>query len=125
MTTETLAPRVAKGAEWMDANRPGWFARVDISRFDIGNADRCVLGQECGSYWIALREYHDLKPVNVRHVRDWAYAHGFNDMRSDESGLSECTDERGGLQECWITEILSRRFAAIPQPAIETESVSA
>lgn len=49
----TIAERVAAGAEWLDANYPGWADRVDIVLLDIRDCEDCVLGQLAGNYWHA------------------------------------------------------------------------
>jgi hypothetical protein len=37
--------RVAAGAEWMDANAPGWMASIDLNLLDVKSPFKCVLGQ--------------------------------------------------------------------------------
>jgi len=49
----TLAERVAAGAEWLDANYPGWVDHVDLVLLDIRDCEDCVLGQLAGNYWHA------------------------------------------------------------------------
>lgn len=49
MNEETLEAdaraRVAAGVAWLDEHRPDWRERVELRRFDIRSACRCVLGQ--------------------------------------------------------------------------------
>ena len=47
--------RVAGGAAWLDAERPGWEAHVDLGTLDVGASCRCVIGQVLGDYYIAAR----------------------------------------------------------------------
>jgi len=42
---DTIAERVARGADWLDGNSPGWQERIDLGRLDLANACLCVLGQ--------------------------------------------------------------------------------
>jgi hypothetical protein len=45
VTTSTIAERVAAGAAWLDANRPGWVERIDLETLDLGDPCRCIVGQ--------------------------------------------------------------------------------
>jgi hypothetical protein len=37
--------RVKRGAALLDRERPGWEGKMDISKFDIWEPNRCILGQ--------------------------------------------------------------------------------
>jgi hypothetical protein len=50
----TVTERVAAGAAFLDQTEPGWDARIDLDRLDIGSDCGCVLGQLHGSYSSAL-----------------------------------------------------------------------
>jgi len=40
-----IATRVARGVALLDEQKPGWVGLIDLSAFDIGSTDRCILGQ--------------------------------------------------------------------------------
>ena len=42
--------RVAAGAAYLDDNEPGWAARIDLNRLNLGSCFGCILGQLYGSY---------------------------------------------------------------------------
>lgn len=50
----TITDRVAAGAAWLDAERPGWVERIDLDRLDLESPCRCILGQEFGDYFEAI-----------------------------------------------------------------------
>ena len=52
-----VARRAARGAEFMDGVRPGWFDEVDGSRLNIYSTKNCILGQIYGSYEVGARLY--------------------------------------------------------------------
>lgn len=37
---------VKAGAEWLDANFPGWYMNIDTATLDLNSMESCVLGQE-------------------------------------------------------------------------------
>lgn len=117
MTTETLASRVSEGAKWMDRHRPGWAERIDTNELRMSHCTRCVLGQDRGSYWEVVRFFSR----QYEHDTRWAEAHGFN-LREYEQHSSGMW---AALSECWVTEILARRFAAIPQEQPQPVAVTA
>jgi hypothetical protein len=49
----TIDERVAAGATWLDANRPGWWQRINLDTLDLGDECKCILGQEHGDYFRA------------------------------------------------------------------------
>lgn len=46
----TVPERVAAGVAWLDANHPGWVARVNPGLLRMSDCARCVLGQLFGNY---------------------------------------------------------------------------
>jgi hypothetical protein len=44
-TTGKYAERIAKGAEFLDAERPDWRSSIDLDRLQLAHCERCVLGQ--------------------------------------------------------------------------------
>lgn len=49
-TTPTIEQRVAAGAEWLDANVPGWLDLINLAHLRLDDACRCILGQTFGDY---------------------------------------------------------------------------
>jgi hypothetical protein len=99
MTTIDL--RVAAGAAWLDANRPGWWQRINLATLDLGDPCRCVLGQLFGDYAEA--------PVGARFTDTDAYVaidQGFNNAGGE--------DEDATLTAAWRTLITARRNAEDP-----------
>lgn len=40
-----IATRVARGAQWLDRNYPGWWAKIDLETLTVSSCKSCVLGQ--------------------------------------------------------------------------------
>jgi hypothetical protein len=47
---DTIAARVRRGAELLDAREPGWAEKVALDRLAMADCDRCVLGQVFGTF---------------------------------------------------------------------------
>ena len=45
---ESQQTRVARGIEWLDADVPEWWKRVDPDTLDMTNSERCVMAQLTG-----------------------------------------------------------------------------
>jgi len=117
MTTEMLA-RVSEGAKWMDRHRPGWADRIDTDALDLQHCHKCVIGQIVSSYWAFVGRYQEDKATFHRNEA-WAVQHGFSMPYATtwpDPHISRWKD----LREAWITEVLARRFAALPQD-VKTE----
>jgi hypothetical protein len=52
-TEAAIYARVAKGAAFLDAWRPGWFQKINVTTLDLSNTCLCVLGQLEGGFWEA------------------------------------------------------------------------
>jgi len=105
--TETVEARVARGAEWLDEQEPGWERRIDLAALDLEDGCRCVLGHVfndaaivasvtadyIGGYQWALRHFE--KPWA------WARGHGF----LWKSGALSDID---ALDEAWISLVKTR-----------------
>lgn len=50
--TETVQERVARGAAWLDEQKPGWEDLIDFDTLDLSSCSLCVVGQvfACGPY---------------------------------------------------------------------------
>lgn len=67
--------RVARGARWLDENKPGWAMTVDPDRLDLGSATSCVLAQVYGD------SYYRTPPIRELSGRArlcWSVKYGFN-----------------------------------------------
>ena len=53
MTDTAPAPAdlVAAGAAWLDTNRPGWVADIDLDLLDMADDRNCILGQLYGNFF--------------------------------------------------------------------------
>jgi len=51
----STSPRIERGAALLDELRPGWDKTIDVDRLDLGNCERCILGQLYGGYDQALQ----------------------------------------------------------------------
>jgi hypothetical protein len=106
----TIDDRVAAGSAWLDANRPGWWQRINLDTLDLGDPCRCVLGQEYGDYFDAPNEA-------VGDIGDASIERGY-DVLDEWSipGRTEHTvsEELADLNAAWRTLIQARRNAEDP-----------
>ncbi len=77
----TVVERVARGYEWLKANRAGHLSELDPASLDVESAWDCPLGQT-GTYYDAVADavpYTDGVDIDqLGQARfDWAHAHGF------------------------------------------------
>lgn len=80
---DSVEARVARGAAWLDKNRPGWEGKFDPSRFDIRNAEFCICGFVFGDY---LNLWTDLViAMGTSKARTFMEAHGF--ISDDDADL--------------------------------------
>lgn len=49
----TISERVARGAAWLDENKPEWWRRVSLIELEMASPCRCVLGQVFGDFYLA------------------------------------------------------------------------
>jgi hypothetical protein len=89
------AARVARGAAWLDGERPGWAGIIRLHELSMSSCSRCVLGQLFGDY----RSRVDVSDLPAER---WAFLHGFNTCA--ESGWA-------ALHAAWLAEIEKRRTA--------------
>lgn len=83
---------VRAGIQWLDKNRPGWLAKIDTRRLDLGRCTDCVIGQVDGFY-------HYLPDALAGDGRDslgasvvavwWMVEHGFTS--TDDADWSDLT----------------------------------
>lgn len=97
--TATIEERIAAGAAWLDANRPGWVDRIDLDTLRLDNPCRCILGQEYGDFYTA--------PYEIRGVLgEMATQLGFDAKLTDDGA------DYAELTEAWQRLILARRAGA-------------
>ena len=54
ITEEAVQKRVERGAEYFDDVDAGWHRRVNAETLELGNGERCVLGQLHGGFRLGL-----------------------------------------------------------------------
>ena len=102
-------PWVKKGAEWLDANYPGWASRINLDTLDLHRNDACVLGQ------LAPRGGYILFVVAFGLTITWCMNHGF--LRREDNTY---WDNWFYLTESWKVEVRAR----LPQASLVEESVA-
>lgn len=90
---------IARGMAWLDAERPGWRERLDRTRLDMSNPDRCPLGQEFGSsrpdgtgYYYAVATF-DFDPVALGFTVELSRSHWKEELERDVSRYRQLTRE--------------------------------
>lgn len=104
-----LDPRVVRGAELLDERMPGWAEHIGLDDLDLGDAERCVLGQIglCvfdADYCGTVERLFDI-PRPFNHTLDEEFAHGFVGEDFDAGDWRT-------LEQDWRLAILSRRTPA-------------
>jgi hypothetical protein len=102
MENLTIEARVARGAEWLDQQRPGWEQpdNFDLRRFDLSDPCRCVIGQVYGDY-DEVTAGHSAIDLDD----DLAYWLGFYAGYIDEHNR----EEYAALETEWVRVIAARR----------------
>ncbi len=100
--------RVAKGAAWLDTERPRWWRSVKVTMLDMEKPSMCVLGQVFAKDAMKSQRYdrfisHGYDIVFNAHQRKIT-THGFN-----VQGGGPTYDE---LHFAWLDEIRARRNAS-------------
>lgn len=83
VTANKVAERVARGAAWLDEQKPGW-PQLITEELEMSGCRSCVLGQvfaveggkESG-YWWALDSVGWTEETGASAIWDWASYHGF------------------------------------------------
>ena len=97
----TINERVTRGAAALDKANPGWERRVDLSKLDLQDSCRCVLGQLYGHYFDGLMALENGSvPI------DMAVTPGANLGFNARSG--EPPSAYRALDEAWISFIKER-----------------
>jgi hypothetical protein len=118
----TITERVAAGAAWLDANRPGWVERIDLDTLDLGDPCRCVLGQDFAADSQGYTSGFDAGLVAVtdggltedgyRHAADAGFyaVADLSDNDDDDDGF-RMNKEYRELTDAWRALIRERRAA--------------
>lgn len=80
---------VAAGAEWLDANFPGWEREIDLGTLELQSCTNCILGQGLRSLY-GMNGYYR---IDSEYGDEWIDSHGFF-YPEDESFWSELIKER-------------------------------
>jgi hypothetical protein len=98
----TVEQRVANGVWWLNANKPGWEALINLEALDIEEPCRCVIGQVFGDYHESLFG----QPGRLAH--QVAANHGFN-SNPPTSPEYDGANEYAALEAEWIRVVEARR----------------
>jgi len=86
---------VERGAAFLDERDPNWPNKIDVGRLDLGDCERCILGQLYVDYDEALTEL------------------SLSAREAERLGFNTVGPQRyWHLTAGWIREVLSRRTAA-------------
>lgn len=88
--------RVARGADMLDKNRPGWEHQINLEILDMNDPYKCVLGQLQGEFFSGLRTIED-NGAN-------SFDYGFDVHHTDQNKIFY-----GDLDEAWFSQIMLRR----------------
>lgn len=139
-------PRIARGMEWLDQERPGWLDRIDMARLDVGCPCNCLLGQEfdlelprnqrierVNHAWDFLSDGYDCglhyaaslyNLASNTSAVEWAVQHGFS-IEPELTSLfyeGDVDVSYGVLTDQWREAILARQQqVAIANEALEQE----
>lgn len=100
---DTVAERVARGVALLDEKVPGWHDRIDLSRLDMWDEARCILGQLFDDFFDGAAEL-ELQEEDT-------YTSGF-DRRPELTDPVNYTH----LHAEWIRVITDRRSTVEVQP---------
>lgn len=103
MAEMSIEDRVAAGAEWLDANRPGWESLVRLDELELADCRLCVLGQVFGHFFEAplSAKYYDLDPDKTWVPSNYA---------ANERGFNSDADaDFPALDDAWTELITARR----------------
>jgi hypothetical protein len=105
----------ARGAKFLDKRAPGWYDRIDLTRLDMNDVHKCVLGQLEGYYGDGLYKYE----LDDRIIRTWEAtqwygftvgAYEFDDM---EVGYVVDGYYWKVLDKAWAEQVANRRIEKV------------
>lgn len=119
--TYSVEGAVAKGAAWLDENKPGWIDMINIQKLEMSNCLRCALGQIFRNYRNVIDCHQDGDFYKGWKSVEWSREHGFEKEKVSMSGLSREV-AYSTLTLVWKKLILSRRATRTSvQPSIPTK----
>jgi hypothetical protein len=110
METVSLTSPVVEGAKLLDLAIPGWWDNVNLTTFDMSDADFCVLGQNAGQVGLPgyahlvrwLADVDPMDPFPCGFVDDY----GFEANVGDAEAVAPAYE---ALTEKWRNEIENRK----------------
>lgn len=123
-TAEMAHAAAARGAAWLDKKCPGWELEINLADLDLGEGDRCILGQT--AHCITKGKVQSRTPDSycdtlerLTRTNRWAQGYGFYvsapwpDSMSHASYEAEETARYEMLTIAWST--LIRERVAVPE----------
>jgi hypothetical protein len=119
-----IQANVNRGMALLDAQYPGWDAKVDVDTLALGSCANCVLGQlvgagvvDTGSYVVMDFSRYTVGRDALRLTTQAAEFHGFTltTVGRGAAGPKAWLD----LTNCWKAAILARRAAPVETAFIE------
>lgn len=107
---DSIESRVAKGADLLDREFPGWWAMIDVETLDIGCISNCVLGQVFGRFMVgcdALGAPAEDGDPNYGPRRLWEVRHGFELTHGEYTSENVAAIEQGITLQ-WLHEVSKR-----------------
>lgn len=69
-TPEKARVIVKRGVRLLDKAKPGWFRKINLAKFDLGDEHRCVLGYVYRDFFAGLAKLvTDAKAAGVKDLR--------------------------------------------------------
>lgn len=99
VSLSTIVARVRRGADLLDARKPGWADKVDVNTLDMQSCTMCVLGQVFGDYTEGL-VYLGVDGFSLYGTSD-RYLYGYSDNSSG--------DRWAFLTGLWQAEVAKRQ----------------
>jgi hypothetical protein len=107
---DSIKSRVAKGADLLDREFPGWAATIDVNALNIASISECILGQMFGRFSFgcdALGAPFEDGNFNSGPRRLWETGHGF-ELTHDEY-TSKCVEAvKRSFDRQWVCEVKKR-----------------
>lgn len=110
MTQRLCDARVARGARFLDGNRPGWIHEVNVKTLNMKRGETCVLGQLYGGFPTGFRylQAQGALSENEKTLARQLVSHGFT---LEFHATAEDWEE---LRAAWERQTL-RRLSAPPR----------
>lgn len=101
MLKSAIERLAARGAAFMDRERPNWENDIDLNTLSLGSPEQCILGQHYGAY--------DMGTMALGLSMRRQYRYGF--IATKEGGCAEYP----ALTEAWAREIMTRLRSVLPK----------